>query len=262
MPRKLLLGIVALLALGYVAICAWIYIKQRDLMYFPQATKGNHRPADFGIARDDVMLNGWLVNTGQKNAVIYFGGNAERIEDNRGQFARWFPGSTVYLLPYRGYGPNQGMPSESALFGDALALYDQVHARQPAAPITVIGRSLGSGIASYVASKRPVAKLALVTPFDSMAAVAQAHYRWLPVRCLLQDRYESTHYLMNYAGPILVVRAGQDQVIPAANTAHLIASLAKPPQIVDLPGTDHNTISNDPAYGKALAAFASMPPSH
>jgi len=257
--RKLALGLMALPVVGYAALCGWMYTRQDALMYYPQLTKADVQQTDFGIARNGVMLNGWLVNIGKPNAIIYFGGNAERIEDMRDEFARWFPDSSIYLVPYRGYGASEGTPSEAALFEDALAVYDQVRARQADAPITVIGRSLGSGVASYVASQRKVAKLALVTPFDSMADVAQAHYPWLPVRWLVQDRYESTHYLAKYDGPILVIRAGKDEVVPPASTDRLIASLSRPPQVIDFPGADHNSIGNDPGFGDALSAFVAAP---
>ena len=259
---KWIAGLFALPLLGYAAACSWMYAKQRDLMYFPQATRTDAAQTDFGIARNGVMLNGWLVNAGQPRAVVYFGGNAERIEAMRDEFARWFPDSSVYLVPYRGFGASEGEPSEAALFEDALAVYDQVAARQPGAPIPVIGRSLGSGVASYVASQRPVAGLVLVTPFDSMAAVAQTHYPWLPVKWLVQDRYESTRYVAKYAGPVLVVRAGRDQVIPAAHTDRLIAAFATPPRVLDLPAADHGTVAADPAYGRALASFVAAAGTH
>jgi pimeloyl-ACP methyl ester carboxylesterase len=254
-PRMRLAGLIALPLLGYVSLCGWMYARQHDLMYYPQLTRADAEGTDFGIARNGVMLNGWLVNIGKPNAIIYFGGNAERIEDMRDEFARWFPDSSIYLVPYRGYGASEGTPSEPVLLEDALAVYDQVRARQPGAPITLIGRSLGSGVASYVASQRPVSKLVLVTPFDSMANVAQAHYRWLPVRWLARDRYESVRHLANYAGPVLVIRAGRDRVIPAASTDRLIAALARPPRVVNLPGADHGSIDADPAYAAAMAGF-------
>lgn len=255
--RKMILTLLALVALAYAGICAWMYTQQRELMYFPQATKADAKDTDFGIARNGVMLNGWLVNIGQPGAVIYFGGNAERIENMRGDFAKWFPHSSVYLVPYRGYGASEGTPSEEVLFSDALAVFDQVMARQQGAPITVIGRSLGSGVASYVASQRPVARLALITPFDSMAGVAQSHYPWLPLRWLMKDRYEATRYLAEYTGPVLVIRAGKDEVIPPASTDRLIAAMAKPPQVVDLADATHNSIDEDPGFGAALSAFVS-----
>lgn len=241
--------------LAYAGVCGWMYAKQRDLLYLPQTTKANADQTDFGIARNGVMLNGWLVNIGQPNAVVYFGGNAERIEDRKNDFAKWFPHASTYLVPYRGYGASEGKPTEADILEDALAVFDQVQARQPGARIAVIGRSLGSAVASYVASKRPVAKLVLVTPFDSMANVAQAHYPWLPVRWLLQDTYEQASYLQHYQGPLLIVRAGRDDVVPPERTDRLIASLAHKPTVLELPNDDHASVAASATYANTITAF-------
>ncbi|MET0808115.1 MAG: alpha/beta hydrolase [Pseudoxanthomonas sp.] len=254
MLHKLLATTLAVTLLGYAAICALLYFRQRDLIYYPGATTVPIQATDFSLVRDGVKLRGWKLNPGKAGALIYFGGNAERVESSRQDFTRLFPDRTVYLLSYRGYGASEGQPTEAALFGDALALYDTVRG-QHQGNIAVIGRSLGSGVASYVASQRPVEKLALVTPFDSLAEVAQAHYRWLPVRWLLSDDYASNRHLQRYRGPLLILRAGRDQVIPPANTDRLLASLAIPATVVDFPAADHNDISSDPRYGQALGDF-------
>lgn len=252
---KTLLGIAAVAALAYAGVCALLYAMQRSLMYFPQYTRVDAATTDFALERDGVHLRGWVVGRGGRDPILYFGGNAERIELNRDEFAQLFPGRAVYLLAYRGYGASEGSPNETALVEDAVALFDEVRRKRPDQPIAVIGRSLGSGVASALASQRPVARLALVTPFDSMAAVAQSHYRWLPVRWLLRDRYDSAKALRSYSGPILIVRAGRDEVIPAANTDRLIAALPKPPRVVDLATVDHNTLDADARYAQALAEF-------
>lgn len=249
------LVVVGALFVGYLALSGWMYARQRELTYFPQFTHADSSLADFALRRDGVTLRGWVVNPGQPGALIYFGGNAESIEGMREEFAQWFPDHSSYLVAYRGFGASEGKPDERALFADALAVFDQVQARHRGAAVVVIGRSLGSGVASYLASRRPVARLALITPFDSLAAVAQAHYSWLPVRRLLKDRYESTRYLAQYHGPVLVLRAGRDEVIPSANTERLIASLATPPQVIEVPDADHNTIGGDPRFGEALREF-------
>lgn len=251
---RLLLSAIAVLAAVYIGLCALMYAKQRESMYFPQFTRVDARQTDFQIRRDGVTLRGWLMNPGRPGAVVYFGGNAERIEFARDEFAAWFPDSTVYLVAYRGYGASDGTPREADLYADALALFDHVRARH-AGPVAVVGRSLGSGVASYLASQRPVARLVLIAPFDSLANVGQMHYPWLPVRRLLKDRYESARHLADYRGPVLVVRAGRDQVIPAASTDRLIASLTPPPQVIELPTADHNSIGNDPRLGEALRGF-------
>lgn len=243
-------------ALAYAGVCALLYFKQRDMMYFPQSTRVDKADTDFAIERDGgVALRGWVVNPGQSKAIVYFGGNGESIQHNREEFARWFPDSSVYLVAYRGYGASDGRPDESALFADALAVFDRVQSRHPGQAVAAIGRSLGSGVAAYVASQRPVERLALITPFDSLADVAQAHYRWLPVRWLIKDRYDSVANLAHYEGPLLIVRAGRDEVIPTGNTARLAASLRKPPQETRLPEAGHNDLNEFPEYGRALAAF-------
>lgn len=245
---------IAMFAAGYIALCAWVYASQRSLIYFPQFTRVDPRETDFELRRDGVPLRGWVVNPGRTSALIYFGGNAERIERGRDEFAAWFPDRSVYLVAYRGYGASGGEPREAELFADAVAVFDHVRSRHRGS-VAVVGRSLGAGVASYLASQRPVARLALVTPFDSMAGVAARHYPWLPVRWLIRDRYESTRHLAGYRGPVLVVRAGRDTVIPPASTDRLVRSLPSAPTLVVLPAADHNTLDGDPGYRKALAGF-------
>lgn len=252
---KPLLTLLTVLALGYLALCGWFYVKQREFMYFPQHTRTDVAQTNLSLAVSGTTLRGWVVNPGGTHAIIYFGGNAESISAMRDELGRWFPDRSSYLVPYRGFGPNRGTPDEQTLQADALALFDLVQSRHPNGEIAVVGRSLGSGVASQLAAQRPVARLVLVTPFDSLVEVARAHYPWLPVRWLLKDRYDSLHHLAEYAGPILVMRAGDDQVVPAANTKRLVATLKARPRVVTLPDTDHDSISGDPAYARALVDF-------
>ncbi len=251
---KSLLVLAALLAIAYASLCVLLYFKQRSLIYYPSATAVPAQTTDFSLVREGKTLRGWRLNPGRERAVLYFGGNAERLEQSGAEFARLFPDSTVYLLAYRGYGASDGEPSEAALLGDALALYD-LAAAQHTQGVSAIGRSLGSGVASYLAAQRPVRRLALVTPFDSLAEVAQSHYPIFPVRRLMRDRYDSIRTLPRHQGPLLILRAGRDEVIPPRNTDRLLASLTRQPQVIDFPRAGHNDISADPEYGEALRDF-------
>jgi uncharacterized protein len=256
MPWRVVGVIIAVVLCLYGLACLYLYLNQRHLIYMPQSSRQVGQAPDFVLSRNAAVLRGWVINSGQTKALLYFGGNAERIEDLREDFSRWFPGRTIYLLPYRGYGGSSGEPSESALIDDAVALYDEAARHHKG--IAVIGRSLGSGVAVQLAARRPLERLVLVTPFDSLQRVAQDAYPFAPVSLLLKDRYESWRVAAQVHCPVLVLRAADDQVIGPARTAHLVASFATPPVELVIAGVGHNTIQDDPAYQHALNAFLKL----
>lgn len=255
--RSFLVIVTVLAVLAYAGACWFLHARQRQMIYYGWATTADAAGTDFELKRPDAVLRGWVVNQGKPAPILYFGGNAERIEANRDALARMFPDRSVYLVAYRGYGASSGQPSETALVADALAVFDEVQRRHPGEGIDVIGRSLGSGIASQVAAQRPVERLALITPFDSMVATAQSHYSIFPASWLLTERYESTTALRAYRKPVLIVHGGRDKIVPEANTLRLIAALPAKPKVVRIAAADHNDISLQPEFGEALSGFMS-----
>ncbi|SFS17898.1 hypothetical protein SAMN05216570_3682 [Dyella sp. OK004] len=243
----------ALAFLFYAGCCALLYFNQRHMVYHPEATWRLHHPPDFTLVHEGLTLRGWVMNPGQPRALLYFGGNGERIEDAREDFARWFPQRTIYLLPYRGYARSDGEPDERALVSDALVLFDQVSPKHT--EVAVIGRSLGSGVAIQLAAQRPVERLALVTPFDSMVRVAQSFYPLMPVNWLARERFESWRYASRVRCPVLLLRAGEDQLVAAQRTAVLAASFTAPPSQQVVPEADHNTIQEYSDYRVGLSRF-------
>jgi pimeloyl-ACP methyl ester carboxylesterase len=255
--RSVLITTSIVVLLVYAGICWFLHAKQRDLIYYGGFTRVDATATDFALKRPDAMLRGWVVNPGESDPILYFGGNGERIEHNRDEFAKLFPGRSVYLLAYRGYGASDGAPSEAVLIPDALALFDHVQSRHPDQRIAVIGRSLGSGIASQVAGQRPVERLALITPFDSMVGAAKSHYPIIPVDWLLNERYESTKALREFRKPLLIVHGGRDDIVPEVSTLRLIETLPTPPVVVRIAEAGHNDISDDPKFDAALSRFLS-----
>ncbi len=195
------------------------------------------------------------MNPGKPDPILYFGGNGERIEYNREMFAKLFPGRSVYLVAYRGYGASDGAPSEATLVPDALALFDHLRERHPEQRIAIIGRSLGSGIASQLAAQRSVERLAMITPFDSMIGAAKSHYPMFPVDLLLEERYESAKALRDFGKPVLIIHGGRDDVVPESSTLRLISALRKPPQVVRFAEAGHNDISDHAEFARQLSEF-------
>lgn len=251
------LSLLALLSLGYLAICGLMYLRQDSLVYYPQVTRVAAAETNFSLEREGLVLRGWHYNPGRDDALLYFGGNAESVQHSARELAAWFPGRSIYVLAYRGYGASEGAPSEAALTGDALALYDEVRTRHPEGDVTVVGRSLGSGVAAQLAGARPVDRLALVTPFDSLSGVAALHYPWLPVRLLMKDDYDSAAVLAGFRGPVFILEAGRDTVVPGASTQRLAEVLPRAPTWLRVAGADHDSALGTPSEVKALKDFVS-----
>ena len=154
-------------------------------------------------------------------------------------------------MHYRGYAGSSGKPTEEALQSDAEALFDLVHATHR--EIAVLGRSLGSGVAIRLASRRPVARLVLVTPYDSLEELAAGQFPYVPVAWILRDKFESWRYAPAIRVPTLILMAEQDEVIPAASTRRL-ATRFNPgvASLTVIPGVGHNSISGNPRYFEIL----------
>ena len=256
--------IALILVVSYLLFCAYLFVNQRSYIYFPRPGLQNEWSvitdgvSVFELNNQGITLRGWALNKDRHQAIIYFGGNAERVEANIPEFRKTFSGHSVYLAPYRGYGGIEGTATEENLYSDALAIYDEVAKRH--AEIFIIGRSLGSGVATYLASVRKVDKLILVTPFDSMVNLAREFYPLFPVGLFLIDQYDSASRVGQLESQTLVMVAGKDEIVPRQNTERLLSAFK--PDHLTVKGIDqatHNSISTYPEYLKTLADFLKSP---
>jgi len=189
--------------------------------------------------------------------VLYFGGNAEEvswmIEAARAEGA----GASWLLVDYRGYGQSEGSPSEKALVADALAWYDHAAKLPGVDPkrIYAFGRSLGGGVAVALAAERPLAGLILVTPFDSLAAVAKRYYWYLPVDWMLKHRFDAIARAPQLKAPLLCLIAERDEVIPAVHAERLYEAWGGAKRKVVLAEAGHNTTDAHPMFWPAIRAF-------
>ena len=267
--RRLIQSVVTIALLSYAGLVLVLWLLQERMIFFPQplepGTSERIRARVPGAeevvitAADGTRLRGWLRHPQGAAAVglvIYFGGNAEEIgwlvEDGP-----WPREWAVALVNYRGYGASEGRPGERELFADALAIHDTLVARSDlrALPVVVFGRSLGSGVAVYLAGQRAVAGVVLVSPYDSVRAVASRSYPWVPVGWLLRHPFDSLSRAGALRMPLLVLIAAVDQVVPPVHSRRLLAAWGGPRRSVELAGADHADIAGRPEYAAAIREF-------
>jgi fermentation-respiration switch protein FrsA (DUF1100 family) len=203
--------IAAAVLVTYAVLCALFFVLQDRFIYHYIPPVDRPGAESLRLKSGDAVVKVWVLHPGLHPAVIYFGGNLDDVGANLPDFSQTFPDRTIYLVNYRGYGGSTGRPSEAALVGDAQAIYDWAAPRHDR--ITVMGRSLGTGVATALAASRHVERLILITPYDSLTNVVADDAPWLPVSWLMRDHYNSASRIANVHAPVLLMIAGRDSVI-------------------------------------------------
>jgi pimeloyl-ACP methyl ester carboxylesterase len=256
------LALAAVVVLGIPA-CFWL--GQERLIFFPQPILStSHLPARAEPlsmrAADGTMLHGWIVPAAASPspAVVYCGGNGEEASWALAD-GRWPREVAVVALNYRGYGTSEGKPSADHLKADALLLFDLVAARPGVdrTRIAVFGRSLGTAVATHVAAERPVSRVVLVSPYDSLAAVGQGHYPFLPVSLMLRHRFAPVEEAPRCRMPLLAIVAPADSIIPVAHSRALFNAWGGPKEWVEIAGADHNSLGASRDYWITVSKFLS-----
>ena len=241
------LGITAVIVYLAIVTAAWAF--QRKLLYFPSATRV--QPANAGLP--DVVERVLATPDGQQivtwvgaakpgfATILYFHGNGGNLSGRAGSMAHYLRhGYGVMMMSYRGFSGSTGSPSEAANVADAVLAFDTLIADgiQPR-DIVVYGESLGSGIATQVAVKRPVGGLILDAPYTSTVDVGAATYWFLPVRWLMADRYETIRHITRVTAPLLIIHGERDRVIPVAMGRAVHAAAPGRKQITTFPHAGH-----------------------
>lgn len=231
-------------------------------LYQRRETGVEAEACNFELNHGRVVLRGWVTNPGRDRALVYFGGNAERLDEMVDPLRQHFPGHTGYVLPYRGYGASDGRPSERHLVGDGVAIYDQ--AARSHGSVDVVGYSLGSAVAMQVAARRPVRRLVLVTPFDRLTSPARhlATGRYPPwlIHLALRGWWDSAAVAPRVKAECLVIIAGRDEVIPVTSSYELAQLLPRPAKVVHLPRAEHATVVDQRQFWPAVTAFLGVEP--
>jgi len=232
----------------YGLILVYFYTGQRKMLYLPEgnvpaAADLRAHGLRFWPGGDSNDYLGLLAepDSGEaRGTVIVFHGNAGTALDRQNYLPPLTSmGYRVLLAEYPGYGGRPGKPSEEKYVADAGKIIAGVQA-EFAGPLYLWGESLGCGIVAAVAAASPAAGVVMLTPWDSLVAVARSYYWYLPVRWLLRDHYANLHNLLSFNRPVAVLVAEKDQTIPPRFGRHLYEGLPEPKKLWLFPGAGHS----------------------
>jgi len=257
----IIVKVLAVIAGFYVLICVLLYFFQEKLIFMPERLPANfvfrfNEPfQEFPIRTNDgTVLSGLLFKANQsKGLIFYLHGNAGSLQD-WGDVARTYLDFhyDVFLLDYRGYGKSEGtITSESELFEDVQVAYDRMKERYPEQEIVVLGYSIGTGMATKVASANHPGMLILQAPYYSLVDMMGQFYPFIPT-VILKYRFRNDLNIRNCAMPIVIFHGDQDNVIDCSSSIRL-KTLAKPTDtLILLRGQGHNGMTENRAYLKEM----------
>lgn len=254
----MILRIALLLVIAWGGAVVWMWVRQESYLFLPNHWEPWPEYEKFRWDREvnGVKLQGWFLDKDANKTVIYHGGNAE---DLSGHCEVLFDGleANTLLVNYRGYGASGGTPGQKEMIADCSAILDLFckEKQVPHSSVFLMGRSLGSGVSVQVAAARPeVAGVILVTPFESIAAIAKFQYPWLPIERFLRHPFRSIDHAPNMQIPALILLAEFDEVIPVESGRKLGEAWGGKKEILTLP-MGHNDINENPAYFEAINHF-------
>lgn len=268
--RRVLLVLVAvILLLGFIFFEITVFFAQDKILFMQPKGAEQHNVyvndtfqnvENISIETEDQnILIGWMIHNsseqGKSPLILYLGGNNESVPPN---FLQKLSGWNIAFINYRGYGFSEGVPNETNLKADGLILFDYLSQRKDVdlENIVIIGRSLGSGVATYIADNRIVSGVVFISPYDSMVNVTTDLFPLFPSQ-LVNNDFNSFGLADSITTPVLSIIGDKDFTIRPQRSNKLLSKWAGEKQIVIIQGANHNSIMSYDILAEAVSGFLS-----
>lgn len=253
--------IIFFFAFLYLLVCLYIYFRQESFIFYPDILSADYEFVHFGNTAEElyyqpkpnVKLHALRFSVpNPKGVILYFHGNARALDSWGYIAADLLPyGYDVVLADYRSFGKSTGPLSEQNLLTDARYIFDQIAAEYGSENLVIYGRSLGSGIASFLAADTNPKLLILETPYYSMGRMASEQMRFLPTSILLKYTFRSDLFLPKVKCPIYTFHGTEDELIPYQHAVDL-KKLIPRIEFMTLHGASHNNLSQFALFNQKL----------
>ncbi len=251
--------IISFILIAYLCIISGLYFAQRNLIYFPDKIVAEipnipNVTIDAVIveAKDGLNLRGWYIAAQNDNpTIVFFHGNASNHLNSLYKMMPFIDEGYGFLsVGYRGYGGNEGKPSEQGFYADSRAFINDIKLRGVTEDnIILYGQSIGTGVAVQMAVEYPQAKaLILESPYTSLVDVAAEKYFFVPTALLLKDKFDSQAKIGGINIPTLIIHGKEDRLIPFKFGQRLFDKANEPKKLFPLIGIGHNDIPKDKAF--------------
>ncbi len=241
----------------YGVVCVVAYFQQEKIIFHPErlaanfnyAFVENYKEFDFSTA-DGNTLNAILFEReSNKKLVVYYHGNAGNLE-HWGAIASIYlnAGFNLLIYDFRGFGKSTGdITNEKDFLSDAHLIYNFAKTKYAESNITIVGYSMGSGLASAVAAENQPERLVLKSPYFNFTKLVSDKIPWLPYRLILKYKLTTSKYLENVTAPIHIFHGDADQVISVEHSRTLKDKFPKI-DYTEIKDQHHPAMNHNPQY--------------
>ncbi len=265
----LYLNIVIFFTVAYCLICLILYVYQERFIFFPEKLADNYK---FHFTQNFEEV--WIENKAENNklhalwfksekqlsqhVVLYFHGNSGSLSSWGSVAEDFIPlGYDVFVIDYRGYGKSKGNMSQETLFEDAQKALEFVKKHYAEQDITLLGRSIGTGIAAQLATTCHAKRLILETPYYNFPDLVGHHIPFLPTSWLLRYSFRSDLFLPKITCPVYIFHGTNDATIPYKFGEKLAGKLPKN-HFITIPSGTHNNLDTFPLYHTRMKAILNL----
>ncbi|WP_456488920.1 alpha/beta hydrolase [Caminibacter pacificus] len=238
------------LLLVYIISALYLYLTQNSKVfqrkYAKEYTPKYAKKLYFTTSDGKRLEGAYLENKKGAPLVLYFSGNANNVIEFIDNIAVNIKDYNFLGFNYPGYAGSEGEPCEEYILKYALEIFDKYK------PQILIGRSLGTAVATYVAANRDVEKLVLITPFDSIEHIAQIRYPVLPISLLLKHKFKEVEWIKNVKAPVSVLLVKNDDIIPQKSIDNLLKHIPNLNKKIEIEGVTHGRIYEYPNISKVI----------
>ncbi|MBP7821485.1 MAG: alpha/beta hydrolase [Saprospiraceae bacterium] len=246
-----------LVLLGYCIFSLLFYLGQDFFFFRPERLPTNFKYR-YSFPFEELhfdMEDGGYINgiyfrvPNAKGVVFYFKGNSKSIK-GWGKFARDFVGKgyDFFMIDYRGFGKSKGKRSEASLYSDGQHVYKWLSKRYNEENIIVYGRSLGSGLATRIASWNDPKMLILDSPYLSFYHLVKRYAFLLPLKWILKYQFRTDLFIKKVTCPIFILHGNKDKLIPYQHSLELVEIAGPNAHLLTIEGGKHNDLPTFASY--------------
>jgi pimeloyl-ACP methyl ester carboxylesterase len=253
----------------YVVIGIALYFLQEKFIFHPESLPADH-PFSFRepFTAIDLPVNPeknlsivrfTVPDSISKGVVLYFHGNRQNIE-RYAPFALPFTRNhfEVWMIDYPGFGKSTGPRSEKIMYEDAAILYQMARGKFTKDSIIIYGKSLGTGVATQLASVKDCRRLILETPYYSMDALMKRYAFLYPVSLMSKYHFPTWQYLQKTEAPITLIHGTEDEVIPYGHSVRL-KKVQPHATLISIENGKHNDLAGSPFFQQQLDSLLNLP---